>query len=136
MPRKKKKEPLVVGQTVWIEVNNMFNDIREDRKLRKMKVHEANRSSAYIWYDEDDVDKDTKTRYRVNQKTHEISGILFGYSYRLWLSKEDYEAHREFVKKKTETRKFVRDYVSSPERTYSELLAIKEFITNEKAEAK
>ena len=136
MPKKKKLEPLVVGQTVWIETTNMFFRESKDNGLRKMMVHEANNSSAYIWYDEKESDKETTTRYRVVQKTHEVKGVLPGYSYRLWLSQEDYEAHKEFIKNKSETRRFVQDYVSSKDRTYKELLAIKEFITKEKAEAK
>lgn len=135
MARKKKKEPLVVGQTVWLETASMFFRTTSDQKLRKMIVREANNSSAYIWYDEEGTDKDTTTRYRVVQRTYEVKGVLPGYSYRLWLSKEDYEAHRAFIKKKKELREFVENYVSSPSRTYDELLAIKEFITNGKAEA-
>lgn len=135
MPRKKKKEPLVVGQTVWIETTSMFFRESNDRGLRKMIVREANNSSAYIWYDEEQTDKNTTTRYRVIQRTHEVKGVLPGYHYRLWLSQEDYEAHKAFITKKAEVRKFVESYVTSSSRTYDELLAIKQFITNDKAEA-
>lgn len=131
MARKKKsKDPLVVGQTVWIESMNMF--YKKDRELRKMVVLEANKSSAYIWYDEKESDRDAKARYRVEQRTHEVHGVLPGYSYRLWLTKEDYEVHIAFMKEKAKTRKFVEDYVSSSLRTLNELSAIKEFIESTK----
>lgn len=122
-----KKEPLVIGQTVWLESRSALSN-EPSVKLRKMAVREANKSSAYIWYDGEGSNRETKSRIRVSQKTHEVHSFFFGYHERIWLSEEDYHAHIEFVAKKREVREYVETFVTSSSRTYNELASIKEFI--------
>lgn len=83
-----KKPLLQVGQIVWLETTNRFGcDVRNEAELDKMVVLEANKTSAYIWHNDQD-----KVRYKVNQKTHEVRySIPDGRTYQLWLSKEKYE---------------------------------------------
>ncbi|MET3505493.1 hypothetical protein [Halalkalibacter oceani] len=94
-----KKVPLQVGQKVWLEtVSKFWGDIDHEQKLEEMIVLEANKTSAYIWYYEK-----SKVRYKVDQKTHQVQyGIPDGCSYRLWLSKEEYEKNVSYKKEMKE----------------------------------
>lgn len=78
---------LAVGQKVWLETTYKHGcDVRYENEPEEMVVLEANKTSAYIWYNER-----TKVRFKVNQKTHQTKYAMpDGRSYRLWLSKEAY----------------------------------------------
>lgn len=90
-----KKEFLQVGQIVWLETTHRFGcDVRYEDEPNKMFVLEANKTSAYIWHNDRD-----NARYKVNQKTHDVKySIPDGRSYRLWLSKEEYEQNVAYEK--------------------------------------
>lgn len=90
-----KKELLRVGQNVWLETINYYGrDVRYDQAPSEMIVLEANKSSAYIWHNDQ-----SNVRYKVNQKTHQVHfAIPDGRLYRLWLSMEEYEQHVAYEK--------------------------------------
>lgn len=95
-----RKEPLVEGQKVWLETTDRFGcDVRYDNEPCEMVVLEANGTSAYIWYN----NEMSNVRYKVNQRTHLVKyAIPDGRSYRLWLSKGEYE--RNVADEKEEKR--------------------------------
>lgn len=94
-----KKEQLVAGQRVWLETTSRHGcDVRYEDEPSEMLVLEANKTTAYIWYDET-----SKARFKVNQKTHQVKyAIPDGRSYRLWLSKEAYKEHVAYEKERKE----------------------------------
>lgn len=94
-----KKEALHVGQKVLLETTNRFGcDVRYEDEPCEMIVLEANKTSAYIWRNDQ-----SKVRYVVNQKTHQVKyTIPDGRSYRLWLSKEEYERNVAYEKEMKE----------------------------------
>lgn len=96
-----KKEPLIVGQKVWLETTNKFGcDVRYENEPDEMIVLEANNTSAYIWHN-----NQSKARFKVNQKTHQVKYCIpDGRSYRLWLSKEEYERNVIDEKEERELR--------------------------------
>ncbi|MEK3955645.1 MULTISPECIES: beta barrel domain-containing protein [unclassified Psychrobacillus] len=105
-----KKEPLVVGQKVWLETTNRHGcDVRYENEPCEMVVLEANKTSVYIWHN----DK-SKVRYKVNQKTHQVKySIPDGRSYRLWLSKEEYELNVAYEKEMKELLVLARGKIDS-----------------------
>lgn len=103
-----KKETLVVGQKVWLETTNRFGcDVRNEDAPSEMVVLEANKTSAYIW-----CNNQSKVRYKVNQKTHQVEYCVpDGRSYRLWLSKEEYERNVAYEKESKELREKLRNTI-------------------------
>lgn len=90
---------LYVGQKVWLETTRRFGcDVRYEDEPCEMVVIVANKTSAYIGYTPQE-----KARYKVNQKTQQVRyEIPDGRSYRLWLSKEDYEKNVAYEKEMEE----------------------------------
>lgn len=92
-----KKQPLEIGQHVWIESTDFVgrNSSHHTTTLTEMVVLEANKTSAYIWTEEQ---PETRTRYKVNQRTHRVTFAVPTFqTYRLWLSREDY--YRQKIEK-------------------------------------
>lgn len=84
------KQLLEVGQTVWVEVTPRFT--MGKKRLIEMYVISANKTSAYLWTEKEPT---TRTRYKVNQRNKNVKyPIPTGDQYRLWLTKEEYEAHK------------------------------------------
>lgn len=90
-----KKELLCVNQKVWLETTNRHGcDVRYEAEPSEMLVLEANKTSAYIWHNEQ-----SKVRFKVDQRTHQVKyAIPDGRSYRLWLSKEAYQENVAYEK--------------------------------------
>lgn len=108
MVKAKKREPLVVGQRVWIETISYF--FREPRSIVEYEVIEANRNSAYVVrvgglekYKADPI-KEKWSKTRVEQKTYDVKNSMAGYGYRLWLTKEDFERNVQYNKEVKELR--------------------------------
>lgn len=91
MAKTKKRQPLEVGQHVWIETIWYFRSNRE-RSLDEYEIVEANRNSAYAVRIEN-LGKDKPYRERIDQRTREIkSSGSFGIRDVFWESKEAFEA--------------------------------------------
>lgn len=105
-----KKELLRVGQKVWLETTDRFGcDIRNEDEPSEMIVLEANKTSAYIWYNDQG-----NARYKVNQKTYQVKYVIpDGRSYRLWLSKEDYDQNVIYEKEMKELLEQARKKITS-----------------------
>lgn len=104
-----RKKPLEVGQKVWLESRGMFT--RDEPNVSELIVLEANKTSAYIWYEDR---KESKTRYKVEQRTHRVEyAIPNGCFYRLWLSREDYETNRANEIKTKELRQKLHNTVDA-----------------------
>lgn len=86
------KEPLEIGQRVWIETRPIF--IIGEPTLTEYEVVKANNSSAYI-VSVKDLERGTSNySIRVDQRSKRImSRILLGYEYTLWANKEAYLEH-------------------------------------------
>lgn len=97
-----KKESLYVGEKVWLETTSRHGcDVRYEKEPCEMIVLKANKTSAYIWHNEQ-----SRTHYKVDQKTHQVRyTIPDGRSYRLWLSKEEYEKNVAYEKERKELLK-------------------------------
>lgn len=94
-----KKASLYIGQKVWLETTNRHGcDVRYENEPCELIVLEANKTNAYIWHNEK-----SNVRYKVNQKTRAVKyAIPDGRSYRLWLSKEEYEENIVYEKEMKE----------------------------------
>ena len=100
-----KKQLLEVGQSVWIESIDHLgrNPSKCKTTLTEMMVLEANKTSAYLWTEEN---PETKTRYKIDQCTHQVKYAVPTFqSYRLWLSQEDYFRNKYEKEKAQELRK-------------------------------
>lgn len=87
-----KKQPLEVGQRLWVETVAQFYRDRE-RTIREYEVVRTNTSSAYIAAIED-LDKPEPYTIRVEQRTHKIvNRFSAGYSYTIWHSRQQFEDH-------------------------------------------
>lgn len=102
---------LEAGQHVWIEKTGVYFRGVAERSISECKIVEANKSSAYAVSIEDIAayEEAHKTfahfRRRIDQRTHDIKGRGWGDSYRLWLTKEDFEHNVQYVKEMSEARK-------------------------------
>jgi hypothetical protein len=105
-----KKEPLYVGQKVWLETTRRHGcDVRYEDEPSELIVLEANKTSAYMWFN----DK-AKVRYKVDQKTRAVSYCIpDGRLYRLWLSIEDYKRNVAYEKEKHTLLQEARKKISS-----------------------
>lgn len=107
------KQVLEVGQIVWLETTLRLGcNVKFEDEPEKMRVHEANKTTAYIWYDE--ADTSSRVRYKVNQKTHAVKyAIPDGRSYRLWLSYEDYKKNVAYEKEMIQLKKQAHELVNN-----------------------
>lgn len=97
MAKAKKHQPLAVGQRVWIEPIEMF--LRQDkRSIAEHEIIEINKTNAYamrldlIEEYKDSIHEKKHLAERINQRTHEVKSSGWGTHYRLWLTKEAFEA--------------------------------------------
>lgn len=117
MAKAKKREPLVVGQRVWLELLGGWG-IERERKVNEYEVVEANSSSAYAVRVKDlekscEEGKDYPySRTRIVQKTHTVVNVIFGYEERLWLTEEDFESNVQYNREVKELRTRVTQLVS------------------------
>ena len=115
MAKAKKREPLVVGQRVWIETVGYYD---RGREIREYEVIEANSSSAYIV--RVDIVEQFKanpvenkySKIRVKQANYDVETFSIGYSKILWLSKEAFERNVQYNKEVKELRSRVTQLVS------------------------
>ena len=82
------KPALKIGERIWIESKSMFYT---ERTLTEYEVVETNKSSAYVAHI-NDLDKENPYRIRIEQRARKVVDRgSFGYSYRVWGSKEAFE---------------------------------------------
>ncbi|MGE7839573.1 hypothetical protein ACQKNX_02160 [Lysinibacillus sp. NPDC093712] len=97
MAKTKKYQPLVVGQHVWIESIERFLR-QEKRSIDEHEIIEVNNTSAYamrldlIEKYKDGILERKHLAERIKQRTYEVKPSGWGTPYRLWLSKEAFEA--------------------------------------------
>lgn len=105
-----KKVPLQIGQKIWLETTSRHGcDVRYEDEPCEMIVLEANKTSAYIWYNEQ-----SKVRFKVDQKTHQVKyAIPDGRSYRLWISKEGFLKNVAYEKEMKDLLKQAHSKVNS-----------------------
>lgn len=113
----KKREPLVVGQRVFIETAGGWAPVKE-RSVFEAEIVEVNKSSAYAVNINQltayNLEKPNLRKYmcdKIDQRTHQIKDSTLGYYYRLWLSKEDFERSVELQKEKVELLKQTQEKV-------------------------
>jgi hypothetical protein len=111
MNRMAKKQALEVGQTVWMEtVSRHGCNVKFEGEPQKMIVLEANKTSAYIWREGEEIP--FSARFKVEQKTHLVKYCMpDGRSYRLWLSKEDYTKNMAYEKESIQLRRQAHELV-------------------------
>ena len=89
MSKISKRQPLKVGERIWIESMPMFYE--RPRKVEEYEVVEANTSSAYV-VRVSDLESEKQYRQRIDQRTHKvINKVSIGYAYMIWPSKEAFE---------------------------------------------
>ncbi|MEY9976545.1 hypothetical protein [Lysinibacillus sp. RC79] len=117
MAKAKKYQSLEVGQRVWIEPVEMF--LRQDkRSIAEHEIIEVNKASAYAMrldLIEEYKDNLLEKRFlaeRINQRTREVKSNGWGTHYRLWLTKEAFEASVQRQKDLKIARKKAHELVS------------------------
>lgn len=117
MAKTKKREPLVVGQRIWLELLGGWG-IERERKVTEYEVVETNSSSAYavrVNKLEEFREKGTDypySRTRIIQRTHAVANSILGYSEKLWLTEADFESNVQYNKEVKELRFRVTNLVS------------------------
>jgi len=113
----KKYQPLEVGQRVWIEPVERF--LRQDkRSISEHEIIEVNKTSAYamrlelIEKHKDNLLEKKFLAERINQRSHEVKSSGWGTHYRLWLTKEGFEASVQHQKDLKIARKKAHELVS------------------------
>lgn len=113
-----KKNPLEVGQKVWLETLSMFlRSEGENRIISEYQIVEANSSSAYaVPLDVlDEYNRNIKRhsyfRRRITQRNHKVKSDGFGGSYILWLSEESFENNVKYNKDLVVARKKAHETV-------------------------
>lgn len=123
------RQPLEVGNRVWLEATDYFFRRNEERKIREYVVVDANKSSAYL-IDIDRLEKyneDPKRhaymKRRVEQRTHNVKGDGLGTHFTLWMSEEDFQKNVIYNKTIKETRQQAHELIDK-----LPLSILKEFI--------
>lgn len=100
-----KKEPLRVGQ----KASELGCDVCYENEPEEMVVFKANKSTAYIWYN-----NQSKSGYKVDQKTHHVKYCIpDGRTYRLWLSKEEYDQNVIYEKELKKLREKLHNAIDT-----------------------
>ena len=114
-----KKEPLIVGQKVWMEIRNMyFQANSQDRAVHEFEIIEANKSSAYaVSAQKSALYKESPKSYvnmknRIDQRTHRVQSAGFGATYVLWLTEEEFLQDMEHTVAISNAREIACDAVN------------------------
>ena len=97
MTKPKKREPLVVGQRVWLEELPWYHSRDDKRSVREYEVVKSNGASAYVIRVED-LEKAKRgervSENRINQKTYHASNSVSRFN--VWLTKEEFEQNVQY----------------------------------------
>ena len=89
MSKISKRQPLKVGERIWIESMPMFYE--RPRKVEEYEVVEANTNSAYV-VRVSELNVEKPYRQRIDQRTRKvINKVSIGYAHLIWSSKEAFE---------------------------------------------
>lgn len=114
--RKNKRNPLEVGQRLWLEELTWVQEHAE-RDVREIEVVEVNKTSAYA-VEVNNLEGYLKNPrqnkhlcYRINQRTHKVVET-YGFSYILWQTREAFDNHVTTSITRQKLRKQVIEHVN------------------------